>query len=287
MVMKNKKKVLAIAAVTILLMLSGCASLDDIFQKPTASIDSVEIAGINFESAELLVNVEVDNPNPLGLSLSAYDYGVEAWGSSVVSGRQEDGMSLRARGKSLIKVPVKMKFADMFHLGKSALNADSVPLKFNIGIEIAIPYLPGVRLDLQSETDLPVPKPPVILPKSIRVKSINLTGAEIIMDFEVSNPNIFSLDINSLKGMLEVSGNEWGRIGISNSVNLAKKGRKTVRAGLNLSFLSVGRSALQLLTGSGKANVNLDGDMDIDVDIPGFNGKGIPWNADANVSIIR
>lgn len=270
-----------------LLLLAGCAGMEDLVQKPTARIDSVAIAKLNFEQAELLVNVEIDNPNPLGFSLSAYDYGIDAWDSTVASGRQEKGMTLQPAGSSLVPIPVTIQFTDILNLGQSALHAESVPLGIKLGLEIAVPYMPVFRLDLKSKTELPVPRPPRILPKSIKVKNISLTGADIAMNFDVSNPNTFALDINSLSGLLEVSGNEWGEIGISRPVYLADKGKQNIEAGMHLDFISLGRSAWQLLSGSGKADVKMTGNMDVDMNIPGFQGQGIPWNAGADISIVR
>ena len=265
----------------------GCAGFEGLIQEPEARIASVDFIRIDFESVSLVVNVEIDNPNPLGLSLSAYDYGLEAWDSTVIEGRRDDSVTLKAGGVSRLPIPVILDFTDLLSVGGSVLSADSVPLGIRLGLEVDIPYMAAVRLDLSGSVELPIPRPPLVIPRSIRVDHVGFGGAEITLLSDIENPNAFPLEIRSLEGRLSVAGSSWGEVSMKEAVRLTSESRSSIAIAIGVDFGEVGRSAWTLLTGAGRADVKLDGAMDVDVDLPGFDGSGIPWDADAKVSILR
>lgn len=285
--MNNRLLTTAPLLAALILTFAGCAGLDGLFEKPEARIASIEVDNLDFESVTLIVNVEIRNPNSLGLTLDAYDYGLDAWDSTIVEGRQESEVSLKAQGVSSLPIPITLDFNDLLAVGSSARSADSIPLDIRLGLEIAIPYMGAVRLDLSGSIEVPIPKAPRIVPARLQVDRITLTGADISLALDMENPNSFGMTIRSLDGSLLVGGREWGTVGLSESVQLNSGARKTAVVKLRVSFGDVGQSAWSLLNGSGNADVSLDGDMDIDLDIPGFNGSGIDWDADARVSIVR
>ena len=285
----NRRSYLCFTAITVvsLILMAGCAGLEGLVATPTARVESVEISSISFDSVTVQVNVEIDNPNPLGVTLDAYDYGLDAWDSEVVSGRVEDPVSLRAGGKSDLPIPVTLTFPELADVGTSMAGAESVPLDIALGLEIAVPYMGAIRLDLSAFIDIPIPRPPAITPVRIQVDSINLSGAQVSLVMEMGNPNSFSMGIRRLSGSFMVGGRSWGEIGLDESVDLAPDGRQSAVVTARISFADVGRSAWSLLTGSGSARVSMSGDADIDLDIPGFNGSSFDWDADADVSIVR
>ena len=289
MVFMDKPSTTAAAAIAliILVILSGCAELEDFVSIPTARVDSVEISGIDFDSVTILVNVEIDNPNPLGLTLDAYDYRLEAWQSDIVKGRVEDPVSLRPDGRSKLPIPVTMTFTELADAGASLIGADSIPLDIGLGLEIAIPYMGAIRLDLSAFIDIPIPRPPTIVPVRLKVDSINMSGARISLEMELGNPNSFGMDIIRLSGLFLVGGNPWGEISLEERINLTPGSRQSAVVGARISFADVGRSAWNLLSGSGRIQVTMSGESDIGMDIPGFQGSGLEWNADADVSIVR
>lgn len=270
-----------------LLFLSGCAELGDLFQKPTARIESVELVEADFTSVTLQVNVEIDNPNSVGITLSAYDYRLSASGKIVVEGSREEPVSLRAQDSSIIPIPVRVGFSELAALGTAVISDNVIPVNLGLGLEITFPYMGTARLDISGEGEIPVLRPPIIRPASIKVEQITLTGADILLIANVENPNGFDLTINKAEGRLFVAGQEWGVIQSQSGRWIPSGKNIAMNTRMKVDFSEVGRSAWSLLTGSGDAEVNVAGEMDVDLDLPGFNGSGIPWDVDAKVSILR
>lgn len=286
--MKTKRLPVLIGLVlSSIILITGCSGFGDIFKKPTASIESIEITRLDFTSVSLMVNVEVENPNAVGLTLSAYDYGLHVAEVSMVEGRQEEMTALKANGVSLISVPVDVTFKQLVSAGTSIITDDVIPVDIRMGLEIALPYMGTVRLDLSGGTEIPAIRPPVIRPASLKVKDLSLTGAEIALVMNVENPNRFDITLSTMSGSLSVGGREWGIAGAENGAWLPKGSDIVVVLQARIDFVEVGRTAWNLLAGSGNADVQLNGEMDLDMDLPEFEGGGFPFDADAEVSIIR
>ena len=269
------------------LMMSSCAGLDGLLSEPKARVESVDLTEVSFDAVTLTVKVEIDNPNPLGLSLKAYDYSLRAWDSTLADGRQEHRVSIRPDGISTLPIPITLKFADLVNVGTEARSADSVPLDIALGLEIDMSYLGALRLDLNAAAEVPVPKPPIVVPGNLRVDRLGLGGAGLTFELEVRNPNSFAMDIRSLEGRLIVGDRAWGALQLKTPLTLSGNSRKAVDFGLEVDFGQVGRSAWSLLSGSGSTRVRLDGSMNVSPDLPGFRGSDLNWDADARVSIVR
>lgn len=290
-IMKINRKptvfVLIFASLASLILITGCSGFGDIFKKPTANIESIEITELDFTSVSLLVNVEIENSNPVGLTLSAYDYGLDVAEATVLDGRKEEPTSLKASGVSLISIPVDVTFKQLVSAGTSIITDDVIPVDLRMGLEITIPYMGTVRLDLSGGIEIPAIRPPVIRPTSLKVNDLSLTGAEIALVMNVENPNRFDITLSTLSGSLSIGGNEWGIAGAESGAWLPEGSDVVVVMLARIDFVEVGRTAWSLLAGSGNADVQLSGDMDLDMDLPGFKGGGFPFDADAKVSIIR
>ncbi len=270
-----------------LFTISGCSELDNLLKNPEAKIESIEIINIDFTSLTLQVNVEISNPNPVGITLDAYDYGLSIQGNEWLSGRQEKPVSLKAGGKSIIPIPVEITYQELLSTIESFPGSESVPVGIRMGLEIAFPYMGGIRLEVSGKGDIPILKIPLIQPNSINVDRVTLSGAEITLSFNIVNPNSSALIVNTAEGQVIVSDNEWGSISTNGAVKVPPRSSRNINLKMNIDFAEVGRSAWNLLTGNGHADIRIEGDMDISMDMPGFSSGGIPWNSDAKVSILR
>ena len=268
------------------LIITGCAEFGDFFLTPEARIESVELIRADFSSVSLQVNVEIDNPNSTGITLSAYDYRLTVSAQTVVDGRREEPVSLRAEGKSIIPIPVDIGFRELAAVGTSMISDDMIPVERGLGLEITLPYMGTARLDISGSGEIPILRPPIVRPVSMKVERINLTGAELILIMNVENPNGYALTINTAEGRLSVGGREWGVVGTENGAWIPSGKTVVMNVRAHVDFAETGRSAWSLLTGSDNTDIHITGTMDVNMDLPAFDSGGIPWDAAAKVSIL-
>ena len=82
-----------VAVVLAFVLLSGCESLRDAaegMRKPQLRIASTELQALSFSGVTLVFNVEIRNPNPIGISLAGFDYQLQIEEDPFVSGEVED-----------------------------------------------------------------------------------------------------------------------------------------------------------------------------------------------------
>jgi len=271
----------------ILLILSSCTDLGSFYQKPKATVNSVEISEVTFSSIKLIVNIKISNPNSMGITLSGYDYYAELADKRIIEGKREEKVSIKAKGESIIPIPVKLKYSEIIPAGSSIIKDNSIKITLGAGLNIAIPYIGTLRTEVKEQTELPIIRPPVILPVSLKVNYISLTGADFEIKMNIKNPNSFDMTINKAEGSLIVADKEWGKIKTEDGAWIPGDGTVILDLHGKVDFASVGRYAWSLLTGHFDTNISVDGTLDANMEIPGFKNSRIPWDSSAKVSIIR
>jgi len=288
------KKLLLRISGTLLLSMSvfilgfnSCSELDDLFRTPEARIVSVHITRVDFISISLMIDLDISNPNPVGITLNAYDYTLSSSEKNLISGRIEEPVSLKANGISTIPIPIEIEYESILSFGSSFRTAESIPLDISLGLEIEFPYMGGIRLDLTGNTEIPILRIPGVSAESIRVDELTFSGAEISLSMSIHNPNHFTLSVDSAEGSLLVSGTEWGKIETGRTVHIPPQTDSDLTLTMQVDFTEIGRTAWRMLTGEGKADIRFEGEIDLSAEIPSFAGRGIPFSTDAKVSILR
>ncbi len=83
------------------ILLTSCASVDP----PKVMIKNVEIDGLSFDGVELVLNVEVRNPNGFGANVGRLEYEVEIDGAEMANGRMAEEVFVPAGGSAEVAVP--------------------------------------------------------------------------------------------------------------------------------------------------------------------------------------
>jgi LEA14-like dessication related protein len=98
-----------------LVLLAGCSSLPKDFQKPEVALQSLDIDKATLTDATILVKLAVKNPNDYGIDVDAMRYILTVNGKPLAEGRLLEEAKVTANGESVISVPVRMKYWDLFN----------------------------------------------------------------------------------------------------------------------------------------------------------------------------
>nr|WIW57620.1 late embryogenesis abundant protein LEA50 [Pinus tabuliformis] len=71
-----------------------------------ADVTGINIPSINLKKAEIVVDVLINNPNPVPIPLVDIDYLVESDGRKLVSGLIPDVGTIHAHGFETVKIPI-------------------------------------------------------------------------------------------------------------------------------------------------------------------------------------
>ncbi|RYZ66828.1 MAG: hypothetical protein EOP05_18570, partial [Proteobacteria bacterium] len=98
-----------------LLFFSSCATIaEQVIQEPKVELQSVKLRDIRQTGGTILIGVEVDNPNPFGITLDGLTYELELAGKPLSQGELKESAKVDAKAKSLIEIPVPVKFGELY-----------------------------------------------------------------------------------------------------------------------------------------------------------------------------
>lgn len=110
-------------AVPLLLMLlllglglSGCSSALGLagLEEPEVRLMGVEVGDLGLDSAELLFDFEIDNPNSRGMVLDAVAYRLNLEGEKLLDGRRGERTEIAARAENRVTLPMTVRYDDLF-----------------------------------------------------------------------------------------------------------------------------------------------------------------------------
>ncbi len=284
---KNK-----IYVVLILLSLYSCSTLNTILnqmniQKPTVKITNAKISKLSFNDLDLLFDIEIYNPNSVGINLAGFDYELLINKNSFVSGNQPDQLKIAENGKNKIQLPVKLKFIDIYNTFTDLKKNDKSVYQIKCGLNFNLPVLGETRIPISKRGDIPLLKLPSIKFSSVKLNNINLTSANLLLEVKFDNPNSFSMLIDQMNYNFQVNGKNWLTGKANQKTSTAKNGESTIQIPVSLDFLQMGSSLIQLISGGKNLNYNFTGNMDIKSSHLLLEQLSLPYNQTGKFDILK
>ena len=250
-------------------LLSVQQILDEVnVQKPTADLDRVHLSHLSFESAELMFHFKVANPNTLGVRLSRFDYEFQINGNRFLSGKQESGLEIPARGRNTVELPVSLPFKEIVETYRSLQGKDSAAYRISTSFSFELPIVGEVKVPLTKDGTFPVIKVPTITFDGLKLNRLDITGANLTLGLKLTNPNAFSLLMKHVNVQLKINGKEWARISRDEEMHVAREGSGRFVIPVNLNFLQMGQSVYSIITGNANLNYDLKADFDFSTSHP-------------------
>jgi len=256
-------------------------------QKPQVSVADQRVTGLDFEHISITFGLKVDNPNPIGIDLEGLDYDLKLDGHSFLSGKQDKQIQIAASGASRIELPLSMTFKEIKQ-GLSGLKGkDEVPYELTTGLLIKVPLLGTYRYPVVSHGVLPVPQLPVISLQSLKVESLNFTGATLALKLLVNNPNNFSVALNSLNYDLKINGKQWASGKSQTLGNIREKQKSVITLPVSVSLMDLGAGFSNLLKGGEELNYAIVGKLNASTSNKLIGNFDIPFDNNGRVKIAQ
>ena len=272
-----------------LTLLSGCTpgnirdTLDN--QKPRVSVAGQQITRLDFQQVGMAFDIQIDNPNPVALSLAGLDYDLKLAGHSFASGKQNKQMQLKAAGPSSFQLPLSMRFAEIYQGLKQLKGKNEVPYELTTGLMIDVPLLGKLRYPVSTSGTLPLPRLPRVSVKSLTLEKLNYSGATLALKLKVNNPNGFGVALDKLRYDFKVNGKRWISGNRASLGNLAAKQGNELTLPITLNFMELGSGLYSLLKGGQDLNYNLSGQLDATGGHPLIGNFDVPINRSGKVRL--
>ncbi len=252
-----------LVATACLLMLTGCAALQNLFkkafQKPRFTFKTARLSQASLSDATVDLVYQLDNPNPLGLSLASVNYAFFVEDKQVVAGTPPTGLNIAAKGKSDLVFPANVRFAELVPVVSTFLNKDAARYRAQGSIGVKTP-LGVLSFPLQHEGTFEIPKVPQVQFNAPRITTMSLQGATVEFPLVVKNRNSFALPVAGITGAMKIAGANVGNLSTGNLGMLEPGASRELKLPLTINFASALSAANALRSGS-SAQVKMDGQL--------------------------
>ncbi|MFT5888709.1 MAG: LEA14-like dessication related protein [Zhongshania sp.] len=119
------------------LLLSACSAFNPI-SEPEVAITSIKFAPSNGFQQQLMVGLQLDNPNSFALHLGRLRYQLSLQGHSLAGGSFNEALSLPANGRSQIVVPVEINLLSGLGVMRSLMTSMSSDIDYKLSLTAAV-----------------------------------------------------------------------------------------------------------------------------------------------------
>jgi LEA14-like dessication related protein len=261
------------------MVLNGCATLDQLIQKPTATFAGMNLTDADLVKSTAVFNFQVKNPNPITIRASRITYDLKLNGRNFVAGELDQGMALAAGSTSNLRVPVTTQYLDFFESLTQLWQTKGADYALTGGFSVGpftVPFRAHGNFDL--------PKMPKVSLESVKIEKLSPIGARLNCRLKMDNPNAFDFLFKRLDYNLKLGGTSFARASALAQGAIAGNSASSMNFGFDVSFAKLGLSAYQLLQGA-NTDYQLDGAMVFDSS--GRKESKVPVNLTGRVPFLR
>jgi len=295
--MKNTRlllhRIAVIGAAAVVLLASGCETLRDavdVMRKPEVRIVATEVEALSFSGLTLLFDVEVRNPNPIGIQLSGFDYELQIEGNPFVSGEVQDKVAITARDRSIIPLPVELGFEEIVQtIGSLAPEEgkEEAAYRFTSGFSFDLPVLGRVRVPVKTEGTFPILRIPRLQILRLSLNEISLSGASLALDFELINRNSFKVFVESLEYRFQVEGRDWASGMRQERVRISENDSALLTIPIELDFQALGRSLYQMILGGERFRYTFRANVEVGTSLRTLKEASLPFELEGQLRVQR
>ena len=264
----NKKIAIAMTALIIIFCFTTCQSLSSVVREPHVSLHSVEMMAIDFNGADLLCKIQVENPNAIAIPFPEVGWELFLNANSFISGVIRNDQRISARGSTIVNVPVRLNYVDVFKTFQSFLGNSQATYKIALAPKIVIPVIGEKVWHFEHGGEFPLLQFPKLSMPSMKIDSMDLTKAEVLVTLNMENPNVFSLPPVKIAYDYQVNRNSFIKSSMETEGPLAASSVTPVSIRFPVNYADLYRSFQSLLTSS---EVPSSFTMTADFGIPAFN----------------
>ncbi len=287
---KLSSVIMLIGFMTGIIALTGCATVRDIAGtlKPGVRLKDVHLDSLSFDAAKLLIDVDIENPNPLvPISLAGVDYNLKINDISFLKGQQPHELRIDPLGATVFQIPVTLNYKNLYDTFQSLRNQDVTAYNIDCGLSFDLPGLGLARVPLSTSGEFPAVKVPSISVEGLKVKKVNVAGADLELQLRMNNPNAFDLLLNRFDYELHVNGKPWATGMGLNQVPVGSKGKSAITIPISMDFAQIGFTVYQMLSGGEEFDYAFTGKLDVGSSLPLLQQTTLPFNTSGKLNIHR
>ncbi len=263
--MTNLKSTRLMTLVLSLGALTACEGWEDFELDPylpKVRFDSLEVIDVDWDGVQADFIFQVDNPNPIDVSLDRFDYALAFEQVEWLSGDSPEGLVLAAEDASELALPVEIEFEGLFDMVQAVRGQDDIGFGLDGSFGFDTPVGP---LDIPYDEDggFPAPRRPNFKLNKLKLKDISLAGADLNLRVDVDNDHGSNLFFQNVDYQISLAGIDVGGGFIDSLGEVDGATSKTVNVPISIDSVELVTALYSVLQGD-KLEVDFEADMDVD-----------------------
>lgn len=267
----------------LLLLATGCEELGEL--SPRVRFENLDVEDIDFQKVDADFVFQVDNPNPIGIELDRFSYGLELEETPLLSGDEPEGLALPALGSAEVRVPASLVWADVWDTIQAVRGEDQVDFGLGGSFGFDTDWGP-LDLPYQADGRFPALRTPAFRLSRLRVTGVDLPRgtATVALDLAIDNDHGSNLDFADLDYALSLEGRQVADGLVASLGTVPGATEQVVQVPLTVDLVAAGTSVVGILTTGGRVDLGLD--ATVDVDTP-FGVLPLAIDERGDVSVVR
>ncbi len=276
------KKWFALVTTTVMvIILSHCASVQQLVQPPSVKLESMGLRDLSFQDLTLEFVLLVNNPNSFSIPIKELDYSIWIENETLFTGTENPSKNISAQNVTRLPLPLKIEFDRIKSIYKSYDKSDSVNYR------VAGHLIPGglfnFKVPFETHGSLPTVQLPRISLKTLQIEQISFGGVDLNLILAIDNPNAFGFSVGSFSYDLSLAGESLVDGETQSLGDIKKHTSGELRLPLSLSFKGMGTS-LRSLVRSSQTKVDLAGKAEIETQ---YGPLLLPFDVHDTISVIK
>lgn len=246
-----------------LLLLVGCEELQQ--ATPDVRFDTLRIDDIDFDQVDSEFVFQVDNPNPVEVSLASFSYDLELETVSLLSGEEPEGLRLPALDSAEVRLPATLVWRDVYDSIQATRGEDEVDfgLAGRFGFmtpwgELALPY--------QTDGRFPALRTPRFRLGKLRVAEVDVLAgkADVALELGIDNDHGSTLTFSELDYAVSFAGREVADGLVPSLASVDGATERVVEVPLTIDLIQAGTAIVSVLTRGDRLDAGIDATVDVD-----------------------
>ncbi len=232
---------------------TGCSTLQkllvdaarELIKEPKVSIAGMRVTGMSLTTIDTLFNVQIENPNPIGIKLAGLDWDLAVDGKKLASGKSTKGVDLpkeaTATSDFVVQFPLVEVASSLFDVLQKETVDYVLDAVFKVGTEEQSFQIPATH-----KGKAPVPKPPVLGVKTVKFTNVSVAGLGAKIVLTAQNPNDFDIPVDKFNASVTFNGHKVLRNANVDGVLIKRKALSEVPVEFTVGLADIGLSIAAL-----------------------------------------
>ena len=273
-------------------VLSACATLGSLagqagVQRPGVRFIGARLAGLSFDKVDLLFDLEIRNPNSLGVTMAGFRYDLAVNESPFLEGKEEKEVAIAAQGASTIQIPLTLSFDHLYQVFKSLRQKDNAAYSLQCGFLFDLPVLGAVEIPASKSGDFPLPKFPAVRVEGLHIENLSPLAADLTLKLQLDNSNAFSMILEGMQYQFEINDQMWAAGETGERISIAEKDKGLLEIPISLNFLQIGQSIYGILAEGKPLDYQFQGDLDINATTSLIGRTHLPFDQSGQIKLLK